>query len=261
VTTAPDDTPGLTSPMLVQTDAGAGPTARNPEVGQAPPATGEAARRHAQRWRAAIDTNDTKTLTRLLPTLGGDIDQPGRDGKTALMAAAAGGDPDLLRRLLRAGAEVNAANHKQATALLYAAWRGDTAIVATLLAQGADVRRRASNGWSALTMAAAKGHRQAARLLLAAAAEVDVRDVYGWTPLMRAADLGRDALVALLAGPGGADIHAINANGQTALHLAAAAGNASTFRLLRRLGGDLDRADFAGRTPRAIAIVQRIDPD
>ncbi|MFM1892395.1 MAG: hypothetical protein RLZ44_1472 [Pseudomonadota bacterium] len=202
-------------------------------------------------WARAVRTNDTTTLAQLLPQQRLP-DEPARDGKTALMAAAAAGDLVLLRRLLAAGADPHAVNSKGASALIYAAWGGAAAAVAELLARAVALEQTASNGWTALTMAAAKGHVECVRLLLAAGARVDPPDVYGWTPLMRAADRHRDGVVEVLVRDGGASLTAGNAQGQTALHAAAAAGNRSTYALLLQLGADPERRDFAGHSPRDV---------
>ncbi|UCE32591.1 MAG: ankyrin repeat domain-containing protein, partial [Burkholderiales bacterium] len=182
-----------------------------------------------------------------------DIDQRVHQGKTALMAAAAAGDVKLLERLIDAGADPKSSNDKGASVLIYAAWRGDPEVVSALIARGVDLEKKASNGWTAVTMAAAKGHNEAIRLLLAAGARVDSPDVYGWTPLMRATDLGRTGAVTVLVREGKARIGAMNAAGQTALHVAAAGGRGDLYRLLVHLGADPEHEDARGTTAAEIA--------
>jgi ankyrin repeat protein len=204
------------------------------------------------RWTRAIQKNAVSDIRALL-TDQPDLDQPASDGKTALMAAAAAGDAALLEKLLQAGADPQRLNHKLASALVYAAWGGSPAVVRLLLAHQIDIDQRATNGWTALTMAAAKGHDQVVRMLILKGATVDVRDVHGWTPLMRAVDRRRDEAVRVLVEAGGAAPEVVNMRGQTALHIAAAAGNRSTYELLIALGCNPQQRDFNGETPSNIA--------
>ncbi|MGH1360354.1 MAG: ankyrin repeat domain-containing protein [Burkholderiaceae bacterium] len=203
-------------------------------------------------WIRAIEQNDAVRLGLLfgrrqkagLPT---DVRNP--KGKTALMAAAAAGNIEVFKLLVAGGADPGATNIKGASTLMYAAWRGDPEIVAELLARQVPLNQAASNGWTAMTMAAAKGNARAIRLLIDAGAMVDSRDVYAWTPLMRASNLGRLEAARLLVRHGAAELGLINTSGQTALHLAAAAGHRELYQLLVRAGADPSQADFRGKTP------------
>ncbi len=159
----------------------------------------------------------------------------------------------MVRELVAGGANPAAINQKGASTLMYAAWGGDESTVTALLSYQVPLEQAASNGWTAMTMAAAKGHAGAVRLLLDAGAAVDPRDVHAWTPLMRASDLGRMDVIRLLVGTGRADLSLINTRGQTALHLAAAAGHLQIYEWLVAAGADPNRADFSGRTPAQIA--------
>lgn len=206
-------------------------------------------------WQRAVARNQIAVLDRLLGVQerAGRVDERAADGKTGLMAAAAAGNAALLRRFVQAGADPFAVNAKGASALLYAAWRGDVDTVGLLIALGLPLEQAASNGWTAMTMAAAKGHVAAIRQLLSAQARVDPPDVYGWTPLMRACNLGRAEVAQVLVTEGGADLARANASGQTALHLAAAAGHRQLYELLRSLGARDDPRDANGHTPASIA--------
>ncbi len=206
-------------------------------------------------WIVAVQRNDTAALTRMLADqrVKGQVDARASDGKTALMAAAAGGAPQLLKRLIDAGADPATANFKGAPALIYAAWKGNPKVLQTLIAQRVSLEHAASNGWTALTMASAKGNVDAIRVLLKARAKIDPPDVYGWTPLMRAVNLGRLNVVQVLVKEGNASLTRINASRQTALHLAAAAGHNAIYSYLIDAGADPDVRDGRGQTPREIA--------
>ena len=204
-------------------------------------------------WSSAIQANDAAQLRQLLPEQR-VVDQAIADGKTALMAAAAAGDSELVASLLAAGADPHKINDRGGSALIYASWGGSAAVIDQLLHRRVKVSQQASNGWTALTMAAAKGHPSVVRQLLQAGAPVDTPDVYGWTPLMRAADRQRADVVERLINQGNASVGKINDRGQTALHIAAATGNTAVYLILTASGCDPDQPDFAGFSARHIAM-------
>jgi ankyrin repeat protein len=205
-------------------------------------------------WTVAVQRNDVQALEKMLDAQTADqIDARAPDGKTALMAAAAGGAPKLLARLIAAGADPATANFKGAPAIIYAAWKGNPQVVQVLIEQRVSLEHAASNGWTAMTMASAKGNVDAIRVLIKAKALIDPPDVYGWTPLMRAANLGRLNVVKVLVSEGKASLTRYNASRQTALHLAAAAGHREIYEFLVLKGADVDAVDGRGRTAGGIA--------
>ncbi len=70
---------------------------------------------------------------------------------------------------------------------------------------------------------------------------------------MRAADRQRVEVVRLLLETGGADPALRQEGGSTALHIAAAAGDAEIVRLLVAHGADCQAEDSRGNTPAGIA--------
>jgi ankyrin repeat protein len=218
---------------------------------------GPAAAQNTQ-WQQAIARNQVDVLSGMLAAQqrAGAIDARAGDGKTGLMAAAAAGAPDLLKRFLDAGADPAAVNYKGASAVIYGAWNGNVEALQILLDQDVPLEQAASNGWTAMTMAAAKGNVAAIRLLLAAQAQVDPPDVYGWTPLMRASNLGRINAARVLLDEGKASVDWFNASGQTALHVAAAAGHRKLYEMLLSRGASADIADGQGNTAATIAAEQ-----
>ena len=154
-------------------------------------------------------------------------------GVTALHVAAQSGNPHIVTLLLGAAKDLIDAPSTQSgtTPLHHAAARGN----------GRVLREDSSS-----TSYEYLDNLQAARLLIGAGANVNAvtRDEKS-TPLMFAAGFGlsevTDALIAA-----GADVSKQNANGQTALHLAAATGG----RLLQQIvykGGGGDKVDESGR--------------
>jgi len=71
-------------------------------------------------------------------------------GMTLVMLAAAGGQDDLLRLLIRKGAKVNGRQKNGTTALIHAAEKNFLTTVAILLEAGAFVNVQQSNGETAL---------------------------------------------------------------------------------------------------------------
>lgn len=154
-------------------------------------------------------------------------------GKTALMWAAQGRHPEIVRALLRHGADVNAANPKGGTALMYAVTSGPLENVEVLLQRGAQADAAARNGWTPVMLAVAKRRRDVLSLLIAHGADIDRADVYGWTPLMRAAYEGDVEAVELLL-RSGANHRIEDRSGNTALSLAQHMGRTRIAQLLRR---------------------------
>lgn len=154
--------------------------------------------------------------------------------------------------------------------LIYAAG-GRGGDVGTLLFLGADVEARADDGKNALMEAACYGKPQIVEDLFLHRKEcnLEVRDYHhGQTALLWAAKSHPDhasvaeygEVVELLVGRG-ADIAATNKDGDTALHLAATAGNARVVHFLLSKGGDLSIRNKEGLTPIDVAknhIITRI---
>jgi ankyrin repeat protein len=151
---------------------------------------------------------------------------------------------DIVARLLERGADPNAALQKPllmrqhnagdaqlgagAVPLMRAAKAGDAGLVALLLDGGATPDARTANGSTALMMAAARSGRA-------------LEPVSSTVQTLR-------ALAAR-----GADVHAANANGETALHIAVSGGD-EIVRALVELGARLDATDRFGRTPYDVAL-------
>ncbi|KIZ01268.1 hypothetical protein MNEG_6694 [Monoraphidium neglectum] len=110
---------------------------------------------------------------------------------------------------------------------------------------------KGTSGYTPLHYAARAGHLECAALLLRAGACVDARTVQGRaTPLHRAAHVGSLDVVKLLVAAG-ADGLTQDADGETALHKAAAEGHAAVAAfLIAAFTGACGLRDRRGRVPR-----------
>ena len=158
----------------------------------------------------------------LLLQFGAKIGLKDRREDTPLLWAIRGGSVDSCRLLLDHGADVEEMGGNGRSPLRDAALRGDTAIVSLLLSKGALADAADPNGDTALMYAADAA---TAELLLQSGANVNAKGTQQLTPLMYAVDSGepRPALVRLLIRYK-ADVHAVDANGRTALMKARAHG-------------------------------------
>ncbi len=155
----------------------------------------------------AAVTGNLAVVERLLAA-GADVDAPGPDGQTPLMVMARGNNVAAARLLLAAGADVNAREiWRNQTALIWAAAQGQPAMIELLLEHGADPNARSdSNDWqrqvsaerrrmyrpfgglTALMYAARQGCADCARALVEGGADPDLAGSRNVTPLIVAID-------------------------------------------------------------------------
>src|SRR5262245_28762571 len=104
----------------------------------------------------------------------------------ALIAAAALGDTDEVRRLLRQGASVHATDERGVTALLAAAYNNHPETMRALLSAGADINHQDNNRDNPYLYTAAEGHLEALRVALEAKPDLRRTNRYGGTGLIPA---------------------------------------------------------------------------
>ena len=139
-----------------------------------------------------------------------------------------------------------------------AAARGDVETVRSLVKQGADVNAAQGDGMTALHWAAEEGILELAEVLIQAGARVDALTRLGsYTPLHLASQWGHDAVVkALLAA--GADANAPTTTGAVRpLHFAAESGSVEAVQALVDGGADVNAAEQQwGHTPLMFAAAK-----
>ncbi|XP_037655880.1 M-phase phosphoprotein 8 isoform X2 [Choloepus didactylus] len=103
-----------------------------------------------------------------------NLDQEDSSGMTLVMLAAAGGQDDLLRLLIRKGAKVNGRQKNGTTALIHAAEKNFLTTVAILLEAGAFVNVQQNSGETALMKACKRGNSDIVRLVIECGADCNI---------------------------------------------------------------------------------------
>ena len=217
----------------------------------------------------AVHWEDVELVDRLLaakakPSLANDL------GITPIVMAATAGNWQLVQKLLGAGADANASLESGETALMFAARAGSDLAVTALLARGARVdAREDTRGQTALMWAIVNKHPTVTRILLEHGADVRLRSetrklVYnmggnrsagsasadtpleevplgGSTPIMFAARSGDIESARMLVAKG-ANVNDTEADGNTALIVAAHSGHGTLAAFLLEQGADAKAA-------------------
>jgi ankyrin repeat protein len=221
----------------------------------------------------AAESGDYATAVRLVGAKGVDVNAAGADGSTAIMYAAANGDLELVRALIKAGANVKVKNQLGTSALTEAAIIGSAPIVAALLKAGADPNFRTPDGETPLMAAARSGKIDAAKALLDAGADINAKETWGeQSAIMWAAAQSQAEMVKFLASKGAnLNDHGkinqwerkviqeprpkdMNKGGFTPLHYAAREGCAACVQNLLAAGADPDSEDPDRETPLLLAL-------
>ncbi|WP_424681992.1 ankyrin repeat domain-containing protein [Frateuria sp. YIM B11624] len=186
---------------------------------------------------------------------------------TDLPAATRAGALTAVERLLELGFDVDTRDAQGATALLHACGAGHREIAARLLEAGADATLAAGTGVTPLAAAVGARRDGLVGMLLDHGVAVDQRLPGESTALMVAAALGYPDIAEHLLG-GGADVHAVDLRGRSALHAAAQFGfehNDSLrarrlFDVLLKHGAEVNRADHEGKTPLLLLLGAQFKP-
>jgi ankyrin repeat protein len=187
-------------------------------------------------------------LNQFLLSQGVSIDERDEKNKTLLHYAVEQNDGKLVNHLLSLNAQTDVQDISGKTPLHYAVNKGSEALLSLLLTKSAPDTRNFL-GRTPLQEAFSIGSWDAANLLLDKGARLDVRDTLGRTPIFDCVPHGCPALDRLISL--GADINAIDKEGNSLLHLAAQS-NTSNAELISKLiarGCSISLKNKAGRTP------------
>jgi ankyrin repeat protein len=200
---------------------------------------------------------------------GADLSNAVSDGGTVtlLHIAAASGQRGVVEYLVQAGLNVNAARHDGLTPVQVALEGGNKA-VQTLLEHGASTAAVDNGGHNLLAVVVGAGHADLVELLLCSASannqlavDVNAADADGDTALHLAAHRDRTAAAAVLLHHGAA-VNALNGIGAAPLVLAAAYASAELVQLLLDAGADfpvnsaaLHAAVFNDKRPEVLQLL------
>jgi ankyrin repeat protein len=120
-----------------------------------------------------------------------NVNEPAKDGSTALLWAVYHSDAEMTKALLTAGAKVDTPNSYGVTPLIQAGRSGDTALIDLPLKAGAKASLAHPDGETALMAASRTGRADAVRLLIEAGSDVNATSYQQETALMWAAAEGR----------------------------------------------------------------------
>ena len=193
-------------------------------------------------------------MLKLLLDAGANVNAMDNLHETALYKAAENGDIDAVRLLLDYGADVNLGRETPLIAALSDDSKNMHAIVQLLIDNGADVHRFRGIALHSPIMLAAVNHPQCLQLLIDAGADINyvcrgTTDYYQYTALLWAVEEGITESVKILLA-NGADIHAKNKRGKTALDLAMNGQHTEIIQLLQAAGAK-NSEDYSPQTAQA----------
>ena len=201
--------------------------------------SGKPASRAAGALSEAAAQNHIEALKAMLDN-GVDVNETGKDGRTALDTAIRRGETDTVRFLLGRGADPNHKDSSGVTALMLAVARGDRDMVQAVAEKApSKINERNGKGETALMQAVRAKSTDLAKTLVDAGSDVNAADIESTTPLMAAASAGHNEIVQILLDKG-ADVHLKDGQGETALSLARKNDHTDTGDLLITAGAPED---------------------
>jgi ankyrin repeat protein/L-ascorbate metabolism protein UlaG (beta-lactamase superfamily) len=181
----------------------------------------------------AIEAGDIALVQKILQQDPSAVTQPDENefADLPIHVAAATGNIEIAKLLLKAGADIDAGDSDESTALGVAALRQQGEMLAFLIEQGADVNRRDRKADYPLSFAVSSGNAAIVQQLVDAGADLYYRNPHGETLLHTASRSGLTEFVKHLL-DNTSDLEAKTANGGTPLGYAAMGGHSEIVQLL-----------------------------
>ena len=215
----------------------------------------------------AVVSNDVDRAAYLI-SKGAGVNKLDNLGTPPLETAARAGCIEMMQLLIDHGARIDRPDSDEQTPLMGAAMRNQALAIKFLVAHGANVERGAPSGYTPLSIALEEGQLDAAYALIEAGARVNLAaSEHKLTPLMVVASelppQTREVKVLQTHGPidvarallaHKAKVDAADADGVTALMIAAARDNSQMIGLLIQSGANPRLKSTAGQTARDIAV-------
>jgi len=239
---------------LAWTNAVSDLMAKNPDVVREQNGLGQT----ALHWAAEFGEAG---IARALLQAGAPVECADLKGCTALDVAAAKGQAEVIEVLVKHGAGV-VRRPKTKAPLHWAAEQGNLLMLEFLLKSGADQDAEDEQGQTPLDWAARNNHESVVRLLLARHARLKLGGQHKTTPLHWATAHANTNLIGLLLQTG-CDLNARNAEDKSPIQLASDQDNFTLLEFLLGQGADINAADTNGNTVlhlRAAAEVDYIVP-
>lgn len=207
-------------------------------------------------WR--VDADDLQGAQKLLQA-GADANALTERGISPLSLAIANGNAPMVELLLKHGAKAGQSEPTGETLLMMAAQVGEPAVVKLLLDHGAQVNARDPQyGQTALMFASRAGQIAVARLLIARGAQLDLATKPGDPPawVKPNSQPGFGFGIGIIRGGTPADRGRRDpaAGGMTAIHYAARQGHADVVELLVKAGAAVNPREANDITPLLMAI-------
>ncbi|CAM9571834.1 unnamed protein product [Lampetra fluviatilis] len=203
----------------------------------------------------AAERGHTSVVEVLTDKFKSDVMARTKDGSTLMHIASQCGHPDTALAFLKKGVPLQMPNKAGALCLHVAARRGHAAVVRALLQKGAPPDARAKDGHTALHAATLHCRPLAVQALLGFGAQVQLTGGPAQeTPLHIAARVPEGEKVAEMLLKSGANVNAVQKDGQTALHVSARHGHLKMLQALLEEGGDLTCLSEAGEGVLHVAV-------
>ncbi|XP_033725932.1 poly [ADP-ribose] polymerase tankyrase-1-like isoform X2 [Pecten maximus] len=205
----------------------------------------------------AVLQSPMKTISFLVDQ-GADVNSCDGNNRVPLHYAANAGRADVILFLVQKGSNCNIQSASMKTPLMYAVIKGDTLCVSLLIKAGADLDITDEKGTSALHLASftMPVKHYIVQLLLKGGANVNIANKKGATPLMMSVTTRDLALIEMLL-DGGADVDKVDAMRRSPIHSVVELSSRAVptiTRLLIQRGADINAVDKNGNTPLSKSI-------